>query len=383
MKISLKLFMILKMNVFILKDNFYDEEQLASYFNNEENLKHLREIIVKNDIIAVTVSKQTIFMDTQEFQNTLKYHTDILLNARNWKRCLNFLKFSQNSIPLIQFQEYFLDDVKNYILQFIKDNYERMKRTCKDMNETKGGLNGVIDKTAELIKLLLGFEKKADFNRFSNEFTHIGDFVNKFNNLSNEHFMSSKYQDINFFDYAEINFHLIFLMILGSSSRVKYWCSDKECKRLQTLLDSRNTSVTSTGFVDLFYLDFDENAYNIEFKYYRGNKLEFFRSKFENIEDCKILAYDQACSYQVLHNGPLRCYSVVFHFNNEQIVKKICCDLFPESNEAKNRPYYRAIVNLTNFEMNIQGDSQDALKIYFENADEKILIFSEIKKLLT
>ena len=377
------LYLYFKMNILIFKENFNNEEQLANHFNNEENINDLREMIAKKDIIALTVSNQTIFIDTQEFINTLKYHSDILSNSRNWKRCLNLLKFSQNSVPLIQFQDFFSDDIKNNVLQFIKDNYERMKRTCKDMNETKGGLNAVIEKTAELIKLLFGFENKNDFNRFSNEFTHINDIVNKFNDLSNEHFISLKYQGINFFDYGEIHFHLIVLMIINSSSRVKDWCSDKESKRLQTILDSRNTSTTSTGFCDLFYFDYNNNAFNIEFKYYRGNKLEFFRSKFENIEDCKILAYDQACSYQISHNGPIQCFSVVFHFNIDQIVKKISCDLFPEFDKSKNRPYYRAILKHFDFELNIEGDQKEELKKHFENDKERNLVFSQIKKLLT
>ena len=350
--------------VFILNSSFKNEQDLVDYFKNDLNLNELREIILNYEILGLPVAGQTIFIDSEEFNNTLKYHSDNLSNVRNWKRCLTLLKYSQNTVPPIQLakSDYFCDDVKNYVLQFLKDNYEKMKRTCKDMNEMKGEMIAVIEKTAQLLKQMFGFQTKDDFKKFSNDYTHVKEFVTVFNNLSKDHFNSHQYEEINFFDYGEIHFHLIFLLILSSSSRVKEWCSDKECRRLQTLLDNRNSSSTSTGFCDLFYVDCENNAYNIEFKYYRGNKLQFFRSKFENIEDCKITAYDQACSYQISHNGPISCFSVVFHFNADQIVKTISCDLFPVSEDFKNRPYFRAFVNHSNFELNIEGDSRGLLK---------------------
>ena len=246
------------------RQHFKSEEDLVAHFKDESNFRELQETIEKHEIISISLNNQTIFIDSREIKNTLKYHPDYLLNARNWKRCLNLLKFSPNSIPIIHLPEdgSMSDEIKNYILHFIKDNYERMKRTCKDMSETKGGIVTVIEKTAELIKFLFGFQAQNDFKRFSNEYAHPIEIAELFNNLSSEYFASKDYVGVNFFDYGEIHFHLIFLMIAGSSKRIRDWCSDKECKRLQTFLDNRNTSSTCTGF--------------------------------EDIEDCKILAFDQS-----------------------------------------------------------------------------------------
>ena len=358
------------LSFYMLKKNFKCTKELALYFKkmSSKRLKDFREQIFNCNMISITLRNQTYFIDTREFVSVLEYRMNNLFEWIKWE---NFVKaHSLTSLKKI----YTLPDkltanadsssLELFVFNFIKSNQSRMINICFKHSIS---INELVQQTAKLIQFLFGFTNASDFKQYSNKTSDPSGIVNEFNRLMQKNAFNNK-SVIDFRIYKEIHFHLLFLILVDLNQEIKCWSGEKECRRMNTLL-SNISKKSQTGYCDIFYKDMRNSAYIIELKYYR----ETNKRHFINLEDCKIFAIDQACSYSVLSENSIECFGIVVHVNQDNSIQ---CDLVTSNGAtSKNMKKYERVEKVklmnTKYETQIQEISR-IFKIMPDNEYEDL-----------
>ena len=313
---------------------FQNESEVASFFKSISQLE-FKECVSFYKNIEFQIGGKTLSIDSGQLTNAAEFHFDYLSNENVWKS-FQIDRDPRNitrpiEMPVLQCET----DLDRVIYDFVKKMHgEGMYKTCDVIDH----YDGFLDTMSYLIESILGLEATWLQKTFEDS-AHPQTIVRLFNELSEkrkERFIRN--------DLWELHLHVIFLIFLNMNLKIKSWHSDFECERLQSFLtvgerieNKKKSPKFSTGFCDLFYVDNEDNAIALEFKYFRTNY-------FKSLEDCKHFAIDQARSYQIeQYKGRTQCFAVVFYI--EKTSGPVKCDLVSKPNGDGYDPYLRTICN--------------------------------------
>ena len=357
------------------------------YFKSTTELRHYLESMTNNDLIElkneifkcklvpITKNNRTCYIDNREFLCVLEHRKFYEYERNKWNNLfkisnLNSFKRAQQLATTHEDLSTRMNSLEIYIFNFIRSN--QTKKTIY-FNFTMS-IEELARETSKLIELIFDFQSPSDFKQYSNKISSPDGIVNLFNELSMKNSLNYK-NKLNFNFYKEIHFHLLFLILVDLNSNVNSWTAEKECRRLNTLLS--NYKITSSGFCDVFYKDNQNVSYIVEIKYYRKFNHQNKYDEFDNLDECKVYAIDQARSYHILSNEEnIQYFAVVFHVNQKNNV--ITCDLVKDNDSNKqyerisnvkvlNSKYENEIHEITNIFKIMRNKEYDDLKNHTGN----------------
>ena len=353
----------------------YEDDLVKNFKDKEEFIETMKSFY---ETVCITINNESHLIDVDEIINPVeRYELNVLSDATIWPYSLKTYDPSgsrfESKIPDATFK-----GVELFVYNFIKTHSNRMKKTIYDMTHDKYEyleklFEWNIKKIEELIVNLLGFADKDALESYSNECKNPIDIVNEFNRLSRKH------QNMAFFEYKEIHFHLVFLILLSKSKHVKEWHSDMQCTRLSTFIQQIQIkgNKTSTGYCDVFYVDNENNEYLIELKYMNPKNKE-------NLNEKKIEAIDQARSYQIENRPKTQCFAAIFYLLENQGL--LCHIAYLRSLRSYNNGFqaYRRqsrikIIKINNLN-ELKNVTEDVIKIIqFSNSNDYVGFFLDNK----
>jgi hypothetical protein len=314
-----------------------EKKDMMQYFFKED-LKNIK-------TVGVTIKNQNHFFDKDEFISVMNHHEDYLYDEKKWRKCLDDYRPSRFSYSTDNPTDYkkYSNEYDNYVVEFIRNHESQLfKNVFTNLND-KDGFEYHVGQTGNLIRIFYGSIQL--FETSSHEYSHPKDLIKELK----KKFDDDDFDEIvtNSYEYKELHFHLLFLMILSKSNQIKYWCAEKDCSRLHTFLDQSN--ISSSGYCDVFYIDKNNNSYIIELKLFKNFYLNRNNTNYRNAKDYKSFddfvnfAIDQVRSYQLdlkgFESNNIKRHTIVF-----KIYQDFCMDCYLnyDNNEDGYQVYQRS-----------------------------------------
>ena len=313
------------------------QANISKSFDNIEKLKEFcNKTFFKRSFngfkyILVTYNNRTYKIDIKEFQNykTFISHQRYPKISMKWEKRLrsyslqNILQIETSTLDLISTVKTKLEVI---VLVFIikKANFLKTKTpnnivVSNNYSKKRMATETIqvfLNKILFLLKYGFNLNTEKGFDDFKDSIEHpITRIIQKLEDGSIVYFDENMKYDQR--DFYEVHFQFCFIMFLDKifeNHKECYWEAEKNCTRLHTLISNNNKS--SSGKIDVYFVDKDQNKNIVELKYIRPTY------KFDKV---KTKGIDQVCSYK-LDNCEPKLFLLIFQFLNDSSTK-LKCDL--------------------------------------------------------
>ena len=280
------------------------------YLKEHSGLKVIK-IKLKNELFIHEIDKREFEIYNQRYNN---------LKGINWeKRLKRYFEYEGTIFEAFELKTQIFTFIKEKI-KFLRGDYEGKiilyRNYITQTNKTET-LEELIEKVVIILKFGFGIKTSTDLKDFQ-----IDGSMNKVNGLINLFDKKAKKFDekiidlLNFIEkknnlkrhFYEIHFHICFLLLLNKVLGSSYWEAERECTRLHSLIENKNT--TSTGRIDVFF----EDEYGINIVELKCMP-PFYR--LTDIKKVEIEGIDQVCSYKLDGDVQPNLFLIIFLLNEE------------------------------------------------------------------